>query len=519
MKNIKRFVQILLLTFCVSCNPDILDYNDPNNYDTQSFFNTPEEIQQSVNAAYSAFFFNGMMSWKWPEIFDALANELNPLPGALANEANIILFWQYQFNSSSDCISGYWKFLYRLILRTNLTIYKGEEYLGKHQDENAVVKQSIGEAYFIRGWAYTQLAFYWGRVPLRTTYDQTGNEDAPRSETVEEVWAVAEADFKKAQTLLPSSWDDSNLGRATSGAATGFLGKLYLYNKQYDKAEAEFAKMTRYSLTPANEWLDMFGETKQNGVESIFEVQLQYYVGSNSEYSIFVDPEQTWSGEVVGRSNAHAQLYGWNDWANWNFPTRRVNDFRYKDENGTDYVDPRAKLTFYGGGIGDDTWCDHCPGGARPYTEPDPNYKKYLNKEYKESEIDCYSSNNVVLMRYADVVLMRAECALKGATPDVAAAIAYINQVRSRIGAFAYTKTYTADQAFELLKRERQLELMGEYHRFNDLKRWNILKETMDAEMAAIGSSPVDPKYNLFPIPQTEIDTNLGLGTVQNGWN
>ena len=61
---------------------------------------------------------------------------------------------------------------------------------------------------------------------------------------------------------------------------------------------------------------------------------------------------------------------------------------------------------------------------------------------------------------------------------------------------------------------------MGEQHRFNDLKRWGILKEVMNPEMMEMfGTQPVEDKHNFFPIPQIEIDTNLGLGDVSNEWN
>jgi len=510
---------ILGLLIIVSCTSDILDYNDPNNIDTQSYFNTPEQIELSANAIYSGFFYGRMFGWKYQQVFDALANELAPQPPALSNEPNIVAFWKYQFNSNNDCITGYWKMLYRLILRCNLTIDKGNEYL-ENDNSNQTVREAIGQAYFIRGWAYTQLAFYWGRVPLRTVYDQTGNENAPRSDTVEEVWAIAENDLKEAQSLLPSKWNDANIGRATSGAATAFLGKLLLFNNRYQEAENEFSKIaSSYSLVTADEWYDMFTERSPNGRESIFEIQFKYWDGVNAPAAIWDDPEGANSWNVLGRETGHNQLYGWNDWNNWNFQPRRIDDFKYKDETGKDYVDPRAKLTFYekAGGIGDDVFCEECADGPIPFEQNDPYYKKYLNKEYKFNESNCHSSNNLILMRYADVILMRAECALK--VSDVSKAISFINEVRKRIGAYEYTQTYTADQVFELLKRERQIELMGEYHRFDDLKRWGILKETMDPEMAAIGSSPIDSKFYLWPIPQTEIDSNPGLGTVANDWN
>lgn len=508
----------VLLLFTVSCNKDILNYSDPNSINTSSYFKTPDQIQQAAIAIYSGFFYDHMFGWRWNEMYDALANELNPQPPARSNEADVMQFWFYQFNGNSDCISGYWDLLYRMILRANLTIDKGNEYITGN-GSNDVVSKAIGDAYFLRGWAYFQLAFNWGKVPLRTKYNQLGNEDAPRAASADDVWAVAEQDFKMAETLLPATWDEDNVGRATSGAAEGFLGKLFLYNKKYDSADLEFAKMNGvYSLLPGASWNDNFGETNKNNQECVFAIQFKFVPGTNIAAAAFNEPEGTGN---PGRENVHPQLFGWNDWNNWTFQARRVNDFVYTDESGNPYTDPRAPMTFYGG-IGDNTWCDNCTTGPETYDFATLGYyyKKTLNKEYKETENGLQSSNNVTLMRYADVLLMRAECKIKGSNPDIPAALGFINQVRSRVGAFSYNNTYTADQAFELLKRERQIELMGEQSRFNDIKRWGILKETMDPELSAIGASgAVQDKYYLFPIPQTEIDTNLGFGDISDGWN
>ena len=521
MKNIiskKVWVLLFAMFFLGSCS-DILDYDDPNHKNTDSYFNKPEEINQAAIAIYSAFHYNSMFGWRWPEMFDALANEFDGKPAALANEANIAAIQNYQFNNTNDAVSGYWKLLYRMILRSNLVIYKGEEYL-TNNSASEVVSKSLGDAYFLRGWAYTQLAFYWGRVPLRLSYVDEGNGDAPRASKAEEVWAVAETDLKKAQTLLPDTWDAPNLGRATKGAATGFLGKLYLYNKKYTEAEAEFAKLEgKYTLLAANQWLDNFGETNENNSESVFEIQFEAYAGTNRGTAGFGEPETT-SGQP-GRETLHAQLYSWTDWSNWAFQPRRVKDFQYQSETETAYIDPRAALTFYGG-IGDQTYCDNCTEGVKPFDFKQFGYwyKKYTNKENKPSENTAETSNNWRLLRYADILLMRAECKLNGAATDIPGSMELINQVRRRIGAFEYKKVYSKEQAFELLKRERQLEFMGEQVRFNDLKRWGILKETMNIETQALfGKNAVEDKHYFFPIPQVEIDSNIGLGPVANNWN
>ncbi len=516
-----KLLLLLLVFFAVSCNEDIMNFKNQNAYSSASYFNTPAEIEKGTNAIYASFYFNSMFGWKWPEMFDVLANEVEPLPPAASNETDIMAMYKYQHNNTTNPVVGYWRLLYKMILRSNLVIDKANAYLAD-KGENAIVKRSLGEAYFLRGWAYTQLAFYYGRVPLRLKFDQAGIEDAPRSTTVKEVWDVAEGDFKMAKDILPevSTYSSAELGRASKGAAIGFLGKLYLYNKDYTKADAEFALLSgKYRLLPANRWVENFDEKNENNEESLFEVQFQWFPGQN-DWGMFGDPE---GGSVSATNTAHVQLYTWSEiggWNNWRLQPMRVNDFKYKDESNNNYVDPRAALTFYGG-IGDNTILDNSATGVQPYTFANTNpqiyyYKKYTNVENARGTME--SGVNTRLMRYADVLLMRAECKLESS--DIPGCMSFINQVRERIGAFKYIGSYTKAQAFELLKRERQLEFMGEQVRFNDLKRWGILEATINPELQTIfGIQPVTAKHYLFPIPQIEIDSNLGLGPIENNWN
>lgn len=517
--GIKIFSPVLLVLVLSSCNKDILNFTDPNSYNYASYFNSPDEIRKGANAIYVTFYHNKMMGFEWPEMFDVLANEARPTLPALANEPDVCALWQYQYQNTNGTLDRFWKMLYKMIMRSNLVIDKSKEYIAKYGDDpDKIVSLSSGEAHFLRGYAYSQLAFYWGRVPLRTSFDQSDNLNAARSSSVDTVWAIAEKDLKLAQTLLPESWDNLNVGRATKGAATGFLGKLYLYTRKYAAAESQFASLEgKYSMLTGEKWAENFGEKHENNQESLFEVQFQWFDGNNTSGPLN-NPEGV--DNLPSTHTARQQLYGWNDWGNWQFPERRVDDFIYKDESGAEYVDPRAQRTFYGGTIGANTWLNSAPGGPEPYdfTTFGYWYKKNQNKEEKRTEDNLKSSNNLRLLRYADILLMRAECKLN--LGDMPGAINFINQVRVRIGAFRYMKSYDQTQVFECLKRERQLEFMGEQSRFNDLKRWGLLKQTMNVETQALFGAPrLQDKHNLFPIPLGEIDSNVGLGAVADQWN
>ncbi|MEO6914939.1 MAG: RagB/SusD family nutrient uptake outer membrane protein [Chitinophagaceae bacterium] len=508
---------LIFILGSLSCNKNILEYTDPDSYNTDNYFNSPEQIRQAANAIYVGFYFNSMMGFEWPELYDVLAFEAEPTPNALVYEKDICAIRRYQYVNTNPVIENYWRMLYRMILRANLVLDKGGQYFDKGgSDPNLMVTNSMGEAYFLRGWCYFQLAFNWGRVPLRTSFNQAGNEDAPRAGSVDQVWAIAETDFKKAAAMLPETWAPDQTGRASRGAAIGFLGKLYLYNKRYDEAEKKFAELpSKYRLLDSSRWLDNFGETNKNNEESLFEVQFQWYEGNFK--GNFSAPEGNDNMPVT--QTTHQQLYGWNDWTNWGFVPNREKDFIYAVNGNVAYQDPRAKLTFYGG-IGASTWLGNSPGGPKVYafTTLGYWYKKILNKENKETESNQQSSNNLRLLRYADVILMRAECKMQQG--NLVEAINLINQVRKRVGAVPYSVQASKADVFKLLMRERQLEFMGEQMRFNDLKRWNILRETLNPECESLFGTPnILDKHNLFPIPNIEISTNLGLGPVKDEWN
>ena len=160
--------------------------------------------------------------------------------------------------------------------------------------------------------------------------------------------------------------------------------------------------------------------------------------------------------------------------------------------------------------------CDEDPNRVYDFASLSYFYKKKNNKEVKPQESGEGSSlvasgNNIRLMRYADVLLMRAECAFMQGNP--AGCIDFINIVRRRFGMFEYTAVnYSNSEVFDILKHERLMELMGEGSRYNDLKRWGLLEETLNPEFLIIyGSQPVNASHYLFPIPQGELDTNFGI--------
>lgn len=507
----------VLIGLLAGCT-DKLDFPNPNAYNSENYFSGPNEISQAVTATYAGFYFQGLFQHQWHVVFDGLGNEFDVGPGG-TNESDALQAWNYNLRNDNAYLTAMWKSLYRIVLRANLSIDKGNEVYNKTKDPK--VARLVGEAKFLRAWAYFQLAFYWGRVPLRSTYDQAGNEDSPR-QPVEKIWAQVQSDLEDAQKILPDNYTGSDIGRATKGAATALLAKKYLYAKDYAKADTEFLKLDgKYQLLPGNAWNDNFGETNKNNVEGVFEIQHEWFK-NNFPWGTFGDLQESQAGQPSTQT-ARAQLYGFNDWSNWKMSAQRVSDFIYPDEYGNTYKDPRAAMTFYGDkNIGDTLLCRQCSTGPKVFDYKSKGlywYKKYTNYQTKQNENTLQTSNNYRLIRYADVLLMRAECKIMQG--DVSNGMSLINQVRSRVGAFTYKGTYSKDQAFELLKRERVLELIGEEQRYNDLKRWGIAKQVLNAELIQRGRpAAFEDKHILLPIPLEEINNNAALkGDIANNWN
>ncbi len=93
----------------------------------------------------------------------------------------------------------------------------------------------------MRGLFYYYLADYWGNVPILLHTSTTADQSVANS-TRKEVWAQVEKDLSEAAPVLPVSYDNNNVGRATRGAAYALLGKAYMQDQQqYQLAANAFA--------------------------------------------------------------------------------------------------------------------------------------------------------------------------------------------------------------------------------------------------------------------------------------
>lgn len=518
----KNLIIILFLLLLVGCSQDILDVTNENKYDGASFFTNATSYIEASTAMYTPLLYQGMYSSEWYLMFDLLGNDAEknfPLVGGTLEFPN------YNFTPNNATIGYAFNACYKIVFRANFVIDQIDKWETTVSSEIDLKTRITGEALFLKSLSYFWLVTLYGDVPLKNKIEDHYIFESERSPK-EEIWASLETNLQSAIEKLPVSYSDADYGRVTKGAAQALLGKVYLFQKKYGQATTELAKLTTspYSYELAASLDDLFIQDKKTK-ETVFAVMNGPWQGwgvSNAYY--YFGGQETWGGKAT--HTGRAMEYGFNDWWNVLVSDALVKSFTYPDENGQSYTDPRAALTFYsasGANGGDGTFCDECADGIRQYgsvvQEGQKSWRKYelYEKQFNYGQPD--SPINGQIIRYADVLLMLAESYIEN--NQVSQALPLINQVRNRSGAFPYTTLGDQDKARTILRKERQIELAGEQHRFFDLVRWGTLVQTINAEkQAALGIQPVKAYHVLLPIPQAERDANPTLDAqVKDNWN
>ncbi|QDK82297.1 RagB/SusD family nutrient uptake outer membrane protein [Spirosoma sp. KCTC 42546] len=480
-------------------------------------------------------------------------------------------FQTYGILATSGEVNAKWNAMYEGVARCNSTL---RSLASAGSDVTAADKARIsGEARFLRAHYYFELKRSFNKVPyVDETKDYgTGIEAVPNSA---DIWPNIEADFKYAVDNLPAS--QGAVGRANKWAATAYLAKTYLYEKKYAEAKALFDQVIASGVTSDGKkyalntnFQDNFNAAKDNSSESVFAIQAAANAGNSDNANpdlVLNFPYNTGSNGPAGCCGFFAPSF------------ELANSFRV-DANGlplldgsynsaanqlkTDQgiassapftpdagpVDPRLDWSIGRRGIPYLDWQVHPgldwirdQGFAGPYSPIKFVFYKSQDKVLTDgsSWTDGYSAINYNIIRYADVLLMAAECEVE--VGSLATALSYVNQIRSRAKGTAYVKTaaganaanyqiglYTAfaDKAAArtAIQFERKLELSGEGHRFYDLVRWGTASTVLNAFIAYegkllpvgyTGAKYTTGKDEYLPIPQQQIDSQGKSILAQN---
>ena len=264
----KAVVAILVMVLSVSCNDDVAVKNT-NDLSRDSFFESLAQIEASANAAYAQLQNVGLYQRYGYILPDTFSDESQS-----GGDPNFVTSFTFSLTPSLEQVTRYWNNCYNGIGACNFII-EGEETMRSRLTTSnfteADIEDDVGQAHFLRGLYYYMLVKRYGGVPLLLQSEATITPE-PRA-TVDAVYDVIIDEFKLASQLLYSKGATEN-GRATSGAALGMLGKVYLHREMYREAQEAFGAIpdTQYELLPLEDYHDNFNESGEYNDESLFEV-------------------------------------------------------------------------------------------------------------------------------------------------------------------------------------------------------------------------------------------------------
>jgi hypothetical protein len=485
MRNIKIILVVLGLLMMGSCKKDFLDVPPEGQITPTGYYSTPERATQLVNAIY-----NNMLQWdqstfSWIGISSITSDDANKGSSAGDTGTDKDQLDNFTYTATDFSCNEVWIANYRGISRTNRAL----SILSQVQIDNKLKHRLIGEAKFLRAYFYFNLVRTFGDVPkIETVVDPTDqaqlqkmNVRAPKEDIYNLI--IDDLNYAKDSLYTRSEYAPADLGRVTKGAAKGFLSKVYMYLKDWQKAydlSGEVIQSGQYHL--AADYAKIWREAGNNGPGSLFEIQA---VGGPVNLGV-----QGWAVVQGVRGQ-----FGWG----FNTPSKSL-------EDAYEPGDPRKAATIIY--PGETLW----DGTVIISNPPNPRYNKkaYISRTQETFDGNDWESNkHVRILRYAEVLLIHAEAANElGKTSE---ALQSLNEVRQRVGLPDVT---TTDQAQLRLKiwHERRVELGMEGDRFFDLIRQGRAAQVL----GPLGFQ--SPKNNLFPVPQQQIDISGGTLTQNPGY-
>lgn len=513
MKNIFKLVIVtFILTTTTSCNDDeFLLQTSPDELNSSNFWRNAQDAQSGLVAAYSTLesrndFWDGWQEGR-PVVEYFRSDYALPGPDA-SNYAHWMSIFNFTYTNGHTFLDVIWKTNYKGLNFANQVITK-VGLMTPEKISDAEKQQIIGEATFLRAYYHFKLLTLYEQIVLRMDLISAETLDKPLA-TRPEAWEAIISDFKNAAEMLKTK-ENTEVGRATKAAALAYLGKAYMH-KAGDPSSAEASDFQNavtafkpivegtvgtYDLEP--DYLSLFNGENENNIESIFELQFKERDANSTNYTrlhAFVGDWSIggWGGIEATMSVVDVMKSEGKIASNGLYDNRLYGSLFFKDP----FYNDTNTNQMHGS-----TWDKLMMDTYKDTHDNHVYFRKWLPNYDKDQG---YIGLNVVLMRYADVLLMYAEALNE--TGATAQAIPLINKVREVHG---YMPPITATSQADVKKQiihERTMELTLESVRFFDLRRWGMLDQAMQAA-GRTGFNAATHSY--FPIPLSEIQTNGAL--------
>lgn len=504
LKHIYIFIAIFL--GLQSCQESFLDVVPEDKITSATFWTNKNDAHMALMGVYNklkddfAYGYGGGMDACTPNAFQwAWWEGMHQQVGSGVIQASDT--WAVVDKRWTGCYAG--------INRINYMLENIEKVELSAEDNTAM----LGELYFLRGVFYSLLAQTYGGVPIVTKTLTSAEARNITRNTIGETWSHVHKDYDEAISRLKN--DAPEMGRATLGAAYGMKMRAYLYTSEWDKVLENANKviaLSKYELFPS--YYGLFQLANENNQEVIFDVQ--FIAGSDNQGSMFdrlFQPQNLANG--IDGSNSVAPIqdlvdaYETIDGA----AIDPMNPYANRDPR-LDFTVLRPGASFQGQSYPDEIRNHNgakVSFGIRKYTIETQTVKAW------ESPL------NFIVLRYADVLLAKAEALIEGSSPNVAEAIGLINQIRTArddVKISLIPTSLTVTEAQQKLRHERRIEFALEGVYWSDIKRWGIGPDIYPLEVRGRDGDLIHTKFpnnydlskdNLVPIPDSEIGLNAAL--------
>jgi hypothetical protein len=546
MKHLyKTSLTIILALVICSCD-DFLEYEPYGSPTSDNFWQTEADVRSALDAFYDYTNIEGVCG-RGVFYYENCSDDMfTGRPQAPSDAYTCERFTMGAANNLD--VNDTWPAMYRMINKANNIL----RYVPDMNISESVKNNAIGQALFFRAYAYLWLAPWYGDngnnggIPIVTENTPIDDIDVPRPPTVLDNYNMIIADMREAANRLPllSQMADSDYGRPYKTAAWAFAARAALYAAQYtDNAKAAEkhtpAEYHAMVIELCDYIINLPGADKRE----------LHHAPDGSQLSNFADlfrwennfsPEYIYSilGNEVAGPKFHGMFFqagGWGYYNTWGYfmPTLDLYN-AYESEGDTQrrqatILAPGEHIQFMSHDI---QWCVN---PSLMYSESAMTNRKFMSIFADSSAIGKLfntSGNNqsnrlaMHIMRYADILLMKAEALIWTQGEGNATAKTLINTVRRRAG-LPENSPATRDA----LKKERRLEFAFEFFpsRHFDLVRWGDAQTTyaqptegwqVEVNGSTITKTTVTvrparnfnpAKHHVFPIPYTEIRKSKNL--------
>ena len=485
MKKISVVITALLLCFG-SCQ-DFLEQDIRSVHNYNNYFQSENDLISFANGM-----FGGLIIWTWEggglffNNFWVLQDLASDNCYEKSSSIDMLDLSQFTFDANNAAVNFIWVGCYYIINSCNVLLQESEN---MNNYSSIEVKNHLqGEAYFLRGMLYFELAKLFGDVPLQLTPTSNIRETLIPRTPVAQVYESIISDLENAEHLLEvNPFNDRAEGMPTNLTASALLAKVYLTRgalnndiNDFNSGKMYLEKVIgHYVLEP--EFSDIFKLSNANTGEILWAVNFSGTLGEGWTTNQFIVRLMPTTVSENGARNGQG----------WERPTNHL----YNSFSNNDKRKAATFITEFEGEVFDG-----------------PYIKKYWDQEKEGGRQNGESDADFIYLRYADILLMYAEAVNEIKGGPTSEAYNAINEVRNRAGLDNLVTGLNYKSFKDSILQERQWEFVMEGQRWYDLVRMGKLLERVQI---AKPTANIKSFHILFPIPQKEryLNPNLSQNT------